>query len=107
MYVALKKCPNSGWQRTINTNHLRNLTLVQQFAFFTNTLDYDSCLLNFKDLFKFVLHAKRLVSDCPYVITSLVLAAKLSSILVVAVVFSVLVIFVLFFFTMSYQGFKI
>ena len=95
--MALKKCPYSGWQRAINTDHLRNPTLVQQFAFFTNTLDYDSCLLNFKDLFPFVLHAKCLVSGYPYVITSLVLAAKLSSILVVDVAFSVLFIFYFFF----------
>ena len=107
MYEAPKRCPKSSGQRAINTNYLRNLTIVKQFAFFTSALDCDSCHLNFKDLFPFVLHAKRLVSDYPYVITSLVLAAKLSSILVVAVVFSVLVIFVLFFFTMSYQGFKI
>lgn len=103
MYEAPKRCPKSSGQRAINTNYLRNLTIVKQFAFFTSALDCDSCHLNFKDLFPFVLHAKRLVSDYPYVITSLVLAAKLSSILV-AVAFSVLFFCSFFFHDIISEG---
>lgn len=91
MYVTAKKCPKSIGQRALNKGHARNPTLIQQLTFSKNISKIDLWRLNFQKPFRFFfLHAKRLVSDDSYVITSFVLIAKSNSILVVAVAFLIL-----------------